>query len=189
MEDKIIYTDSQSALIIIDVQKAWDDPALGHRNNTDAEEKIASLINQFREHDLRIVHVRHFSYDVTSPFRPGLKTFEFKDQALPTDGEMIITKRVNSAFIGTDLDVVLRRSGISRLFIVGLTTDHCVSTTARMAGNMGYETYLIEDGCATFDRIDPNGNAIPAEVVHRVNLASIDGEFAKVIESSDLRYA
>jgi nicotinamidase-related amidase len=52
-----------------------------------------------------------------------------------------------------------------------------------MSGNLGYETYLIADACATFDRKDPKGEVIPAEMVHQVNLASIDGEFAKVIES------
>jgi len=186
--DEKVAADKRSALVIIDVQKAWDDPLLGHRNNPDAEDKIADLIREFRGHGLKIIHVRHFSYDERSPFRPDLQTFEFKDQALPAEGEMIITKRVNSAFIGTDLDVILRRLDLRRIFVTGLTTDHCVSATVRMAGNMGFETYLVEDACATFDRRDTMGGVIPAETVHRVNLASIDGEFGKVIRSADISY-
>jgi nicotinamidase-related amidase len=104
-----VNADKRSVLIVIDVQKAWDDPVLGHRNNPDAEDKIAYLIGKFRDHHLKIIHVRHFSYDERSPFRPGLPSFEFKDLTMPDESEMIITKHVNSAFIGTDLDVVLRR--------------------------------------------------------------------------------
>ncbi|CAC11866.1 conserved hypothetical protein [Thermoplasma acidophilum] len=186
--DKKVATDKRSALLVIDVQKAWDDPGLGHRNNPNAEYRTADLIREFRDHGLKIIHVRHFSYDERSPFRPGMQSFEFKDQALPAEGEIVITKRVNSAFIGTDLDVILRRLDLRRIFVVGLTTDHCVSTTVRMAGNMGFEAYLVEDACATFDRSDPWGRVIPAETVHLVNIASIDGEFGKVIRSSDISY-
>ena len=76
--------------------------------------------------------------------------------------------------------------GNPQVFYSGLVTDHCVSATARMSGNLGFRSYVIEDACATFERKDFNGDKIPPEDVHRVNLASIDGEFADVIKSGDL---
>lgn len=183
-----ILADKRSALIIIDVQKAWELTQWGERNNPDAEKRIRSVLEKFRDHELSIIHVRHLSYDENSPFREGLITFQFKDEVLPQGNEYIVTKRVNSAFIGTDLEVYLRRHDIKRIFLTGITTDHCVSATARMGGNLGFETYVIEDCCATFDRYDINGNKLNAQMIHNVNLASINGEFAKVIASGQIKF-
>lgn len=175
-----------SVLVVIDVQEAWSLKSWGHRNNEGAEKKIADLIDTFRKKKLGIIHVRHHSLSPDSPFIPGKKTFEFKKEALPMDGEVVITKRVNSAFIGTDLEKILRQMNCRNVFFVGLTTDHCVSTTARMSGNLGFKSYVIDDACATFDRKDLSGKTILAEEVHRVNLASINGEFAEVIKSGEI---
>ncbi|MEM0138457.1 MAG: cysteine hydrolase family protein [Thermoplasmatales archaeon] len=184
----MVKVTSSSALVVIDVQEAWSDPALGNRNNPNAEKVISSLIANFRGKGGKLVHVRHHSRNPNSLFIPGKKTFEFKEEVRPLEGETVITKRVNSAFIGTDLELMLRDEGSDKIFYVGLTTDHCVSTTARMSGNLGFESYVIEDACATFDRYDISGKIIPAEEVHRVNLASINGEFASVISSSKLEF-
>ncbi|MGC8644716.1 MAG: cysteine hydrolase family protein [Thermoplasmata archaeon] len=175
-----------SVLVVIDVQEAWSDERMGHRNNEKAEKRIGALIKIFRERRMGLIHVRHHSLDQNSPFNPGKKSFEFKKEAKPLEGEVVITKRVNSAFIGTDLEKRLREMGCSQVFYVGLTTDHCVSTTARMSVNLGFRSYVIDDACATFDRRYTSGRMIPAEEVHRVNLASINGEFADVINSGEI---
>jgi nicotinamidase-related amidase len=104
----------------------------------------------------------------------------------PRQSELVIQKTVNSAFIGTDLELKLRESGIGTIVIVGLTTDHCVATTARMAGNLGFDTYVVSDATATFDRQGPDGRRYGAEEVHAVNLASLNGEFAVVVSSKQL---
>ena len=101
-------------------------------------------------------------------------------------GEPVVRKTVNSAFIGTDLDQRLRTLGVPGVVLAGLTTDHCVSTTARMAGNLGYPTWLVADACAAHDRVSPDGTRYPAHVVHDVALASLHDEFATVLQSTDL---
>lgn len=104
----------------------------------------------------------------------------------PSKGELVIQKSVNSAFIGTDLESHLRSQRITGLVIVGLTTDHCVSTTARMAGNLGFTTFVVSDATATFDRSGPNGKKHKAADVHEVSLASLHQEFATVVDTQNL---
>jgi len=90
---------------------------------------------------------------------------------------------VNSAFIGTDLQDRLEQANITTLVIAGLTTDHCISTTVRMAGNLGYETFLVEDATATFNKKGIDGKNYPAELIHETALASLNEEFATIVST------
>jgi nicotinamidase-related amidase len=126
------------------------------------------------------------SRDPDSPLRPHLPGNAIKPEALPHDGEPLFQKTVNSAFIGTTLGAYLRHEGIHALVIVGLTTDHCVSTTARMAGNLGFDVVVVEDATATFERTGPDGVRYSADQMHRLALASLHGEFATVQSTDDV---
>jgi len=123
------------------------------------------------------------STEPSSPLRPGQSGNEFKPETAPAAGEAVIEKRVNSAFIGTSLEADLRRAGCGGLVIVGLTTNHCVSTTARMAGNLGFATWVVSDATATFDRVGPDGVEHPAEQIHSIALSDLHGEFATVVDT------
>jgi nicotinamidase-related amidase len=170
-------------LIVIDVQRAFDEPGWGERNNPGAEAKVAEALAGWREYGAPVIHVRHRSADPDGTFVPGTQAFEFKPEAEPFDGEPVITKDVNSAFIGTDLEERLRNAGASAVALVGLTTDHCCSTTARMAANLGFETWVLGDAMATFARRAPDGELIGAEEMHRTALASLHDEFAEVLDT------
>jgi nicotinamidase-related amidase len=97
---------------------------------------------------------------------------------------VIIPKQVNSAFIGTDLEQQLRKNGVETLVIAGLTTAHCVSTTTRMAGNLGFRVLLVADACATHAQTGPDGKTYGPETVHALALASLHKEFAEVTETA-----
>ena len=172
-------------LLVIDVQRAFDDGSWGPRNNPDAEQRIAEALAAWRAHGAPVIHVRHQSAEPGGSFIPGTPAFEFKPEAEPLEGEPVITKDVNSAFIGTDLEARLREDGVETVALVGLTTDHCVSTTARMAANLGFETWVLGDATATHERRAPDGELIPADLMHRTALASLDDEFAEVLPTSD----
>lgn len=180
--------DKNPALLVIDVQKGFEDEAYwgGNRNNKNAEKVCGQILQKWREHQLPVFHVRHSSLTADSRLHPSHPGFEFSAYALPNEDETVITKQVNSAFIGTDLKQQLDNQDISTLVIVGLTTNHCISTSTRMAGNYGYETYLIADATATFDRVGINGEKYEAELMHQTALASLNEEFATVITTKDL---
>ena len=170
----------EPTLLVIDVQRAWDDPSWPERNNPDAEARVAELLAAWREAHAPIVHIRHESTEPEGLFRRGTDSFEFKPEVAPAPGEPVVEKLVNSGFIGTDLEKRLRAAGAETVVIAGLTTDHCCSTTARMAGNLGFETWFVSDATATHAR-----GGFDAETIHRTALASIDEEFCEVLDSRE----
>ncbi|MGB1111297.1 MAG: cysteine hydrolase family protein, partial [Gammaproteobacteria bacterium] len=137
-------------------------------------------LERWREIEQPVIHIQHCSTEPNSPLRPDQPGNAFKDEAQPMAGEMQFKKSVNSAFIGTELEAYLRGLDIHNLVIVGLTTDHCVSTTTRMAGNLGFDVTLVSDATATFDRTGPDGVHYTADEIHRIHLASLHGEFCSV---------
>ena len=171
---------SPTALICIDFQQGFNDSVWGVRNNPAAEEKIALLLAFWRAKAFPIIHVKHCSVEENSPLRTDAPGNEFKPEAKPEGDEKIFCKNVNSAFIGTDLEKYLRDNDIESLLIAGLTTDHCVSTTTRMAGNLGFNVSLVSDATATFDRTGVDGTHYTADEIHQVHLASLHGEFCTV---------
>ena len=175
-----------AALLVIDVQKGFDTPGWGRRNNPEAENVIASLLEAWRAAGWPVLHAQHVSVEPGSALGPGQPGVDIKPEAAPREGEPLFQKSVNSAFIGTGLEDHLRSGGIESLVMVGLTTNHCVSTTARMAGNLGFKTFVVEDATATFDRVGPDGVLHPAELVHSVSLANLHDEFATVVHSSEV---
>ncbi len=177
------------ALLVIDLQKAIDDPRWakdGPRNNPEAEANVARLLVDWRKAGRPIIHIRHDSTEPQSSYRPGQPGNEFKPEALPLPGETIIAKRTNSAFIGTELESRLRRAGIKGLVVAGVITNNSVEATVRMAGNLGFDTCLVEDACFTFARRDYRGRLRSADEVHAMSLANMAGEYCTVVTTDEL---
>ena len=176
------------ALLLVDIQKAFlekDYPGL-IRNNENAEFICGKILKKWRTLDLPIIHVRHSSTNPESKLYKSRPGFEFNDYVTPLENEMVLTKEVNSAFIGTNLENILIKSHIDTLVIVGMTTNHCISTTVRMSGNLGFDTYLISDSTACYNTKGLNGEIIPCNTIYNSALASLQEEFATVIDSKEL---
>ena len=177
------------ALILVDVQKAFGNIKYwgGQRNNPAAEIRASELLKIWRENNLPIFHIQHCSAYPTSLLHESNAGNAFNDLVTPIEGESIIKKKVNSAFIGTDLQTQLDTAKITTLVIVGLTTDHCISTTARMAGNLGYQTFLVADATATFNKKGIDGKKYSAELIHETALASLNEEFASIVTTDFIK--
>lgn len=174
---------ADATLIVVDMQEAIDDPRWGPRNNPDAENNIARLIAGWRMEGLPLVHIRHNSGEPGSPYAPGAPGHRFKACAAPRDGERVVGKSANSAFILPDLEAELDAIGATTLVICGVLTSNSVEATARHAGNLGYQTFVVGDACWDVDKLDLRGRGWPAEDVHALSLAHLHGEYATVVDT------
>ena len=176
-----------TALVLIDVQKGVDvlehwGGASGRRNNPQAESYMRLLLDAWRKNSLPVVFTRHDSREAASPLKWSLGTGDMKQGFEPVGSEVVIRKDINSGFIGTNLEIELRRLNVTRLVVVGFFTNFCVETTVRMAGNMGYDTYLVHDACATTNRIGVDGTDYEPQLVHDLSIASLNREFCTAID-------
>jgi len=178
--------EKKKSLIIVDVQKAFDNKKWGERNNLNAEENISNILKLWREKGWLVIHIQHTSDNPRSLFYPKNESFAIKEIVEPIEEEVIVKKRVNSSFIGTNLEDILKANKISEIVIAGLTTPHCVSTTTRMSGNLGFKTYLISDATAAFGLKDQNNKYYDAEIIHNISLATLHDEFATVLTTDQL---
>ncbi|MBI3714553.1 MAG: cysteine hydrolase [Betaproteobacteria bacterium] len=175
-----------NALLVIDMQRGFDDPRWGSRNNPRAESQGLRVLEHWRASGRPVVIVRHDSTTPGSALEPGQHGNDFKPGFEPLPGELVVSKIVNSAFIGTSLEAWLRERDIRAVTVFGITTDQCVSTTVRMASNLGFQTTLVEDACACFGLTTPNGGKLGAEALHLAHITTLHAEFARVVRADDL---
>lgn len=180
--------ETDTCLLMIDVQQGVDDLRYwggenGRRNNPDAEANIKTLLTSWRANGLPVFYTMHDSREAHSPLKLTEPGGDFKTGLEPGEGESVFTKDVNSGFIGTNLDISLRRCGVKRLVVVGFFTNMCIATTVRMAGNMGYDTYLVDNACACTNRVGPDGTNFDADLIHATSIANLNGEFCTALKT------
>jgi len=181
----------ESALLVVDAQKGvnvlqhWGGPT-GRRNNPHAEARIGELLARWRTAKLPVFFTAHDSREAASPLKLALATGAFLPGLEPRVGEAVLRKDVNSAFVGTPLEIELRRRVIHRLVVVGFFTNFCIETTVRMANNLGFDTYLGHDACATTNRIGVNGEDFDPELVHAMSIANMHREFCTALPTDTL---
>jgi nicotinamidase-related amidase len=179
-------TFADTVLLPVDMQRAFDEPSWPRRWNDACDRNGQAVLSAWRSAGLPVIHVKHDSVTPGSTLAPNRPGNAFRPGFDARDGEPVISKSVNSAFIGTDLDLRLRRLGIRTVVVFGISTDMCVSTTVRVGANLGYDMILIEDACDCFDLPDGAGGAIPARAIHQAHVATLGFEFAKVVTTREL---
>ncbi|HVB53644.1 MAG TPA: cysteine hydrolase family protein [Candidatus Acidoferrales bacterium] len=175
------------ALVVIDVQAGFDDSVWGHRNNPECESNVEALVRVWRKRRQPIVFVRHDSDEgPDSPLAPGQPGNAFKP-VVSGEPDLLITKQLHSAFYGRpNLDEWLQDRKVRMVVICGIATDHCCESTARMAGDLGYQTFFALDATCAFDRQGPDGETVTADEIYRATAASIHDEFATVVSTAEL---
>jgi nicotinamidase-related amidase len=180
---------SNPALIVIDVQNGIDESNYwgGNRNNSFAEENIAYLIEYWKKKKMPIIFVKHDSISSHSPFYPGQSGNDFKEFIAPEANDVVISKSTANAFVNTSLEDELSLKGIKELVIVGFVTNNSVEATARMAGDLGYKTFVVSDATACFDKVGVNDVMYGAELIHLISLSNLKGEYADILNTTQLK--
>ena len=177
-----------TALLLIDIQQGLQEMEFygTERSNPDAEANCSKILNAFREKNWPVFHVQHCSTNSASPLHPSKSGNALHPLVAPLDNEPVIQKNVNSAFIGTDLEARFKTENITDVVVVGLTAEHCISTSVRMAANLGFNVTLVSDATAAFDKIGVDGKRLSADIIHNATLANLKDEFAKVMNTTTL---
>ena len=175
-----------AVLLPIDMQQAFDGPPWPRRWNGAVDQNGLVLLAAWRAAGRPIIHVRHDSVQPGSTLAPGTPGNAHRPGFEPRPSEALVTKSVNSAFIGTDLDLRLKRLGAKHVVTFGISTDMCVSTTVRTGANLGWDIILAPDACDCFDLPDGSGGTIPAEEVQRAHVATLGFEFCRVLSTAEL---
>jgi nicotinamidase-related amidase len=182
--------DISPALLVIDMQRAIDDPAwstAGPRNNPSAEANVARLLATWRTRRWPVLHIRHDSREPDSTFRPGGPGAAFKSEAMPISGEAVLSKHTANAFLSTDLETRLKERRISALVVTGVITNNSIESTVRMAAEIGFDVTVAEDAVFTFARRDRRGHLWAAEEVHALSLANLEqGGYARIAATISL---
>ena len=124
---------------------------------------ILRLRQHFRDHGRPVVHVTlgaalPDASDAPPHMRKllsscnnyvGSREHEIIDELKPLPGEHVVSKTSVGAFASTAIDSLLRALGAQQLYMVGVSTNMCVETTAREAADRGFQVTLVEDACGT----------------------------------------
>lgn len=168
--------EKKTALVVIDIQEFYFP---GGAMPLDRPEAAAAnckrLLEKFRADKRLVVHVGH----------NASKGAAFNRSVTPLDGEKVVMKDEVSAFNGTDLLEYLRQNEVERLVICGMQTHMCVEGAVRAAYDLGFECILVRDACAT-RALTYGEKKIAAEDVHLSTLATLDRNYAKVVDTESL---
>ena len=171
---------SDAVLIVVDAQVEYsDEGALALPGLQPAVDNIMALLLTARKQDTRVVHIAHEG-SAGRAFDPA-KGGRIIEQVAPLEGETVLAKGLPNSFAHTGLQNHLAEIGRPHLIICGFMTHMCVSSTARAALDLGYETTVVSDATAT--RALPGvhgGSAIDAESVHQAALAALADRFSAI---------
>lgn len=158
----------KNALLIIDIQKDYfPGGKMELVKPFEAAQKANMLLQCFRDHKQKTVHIQHVSLKPdASFFIQGDSGTDIHDAAAHFEGEPLVLKHYPNSFRETNLQDLLKSWDIDRIIVTGMMTHMCVDATARAAADLGFQVIVAEDACATLD-LKYGDTTIPSEMVHK----------------------
>ncbi|UKJ76248.1 cysteine hydrolase family protein [Azospirillum brasilense] len=173
-----------AALVLIDAQREYTEGALPLVGVEAAVAEATHLLERARKAGTPVFHIVHHGKPGGPLFNPEGSLSGIVAPLIPLDGETVVVKHLPNAFAGTELDALIRATGRKELIVAGFQTHMCVSSTVRAALDLGWRTTVVDAASATRDLPDGAGGVIPAEALHRANLAALADRFAVVVKDS-----
>ncbi|SCA55740.1 Nicotinamidase-like amidase [Candidatus Terasakiella magnetica] len=178
--------DATTALVIVDVQQALNEPEMGELNNPEFTTRILDLLTLWRARHWPVFHVKHTSHEPTSPYFSLSPSCEFIEKSAPVAGEPVVGKEYGSAFLNTALGSMLRMDGCEKLVVCGAYTHNTVDATVRHAAGLKFDTYVVSDACSAASQVDMLGREWKGEDVHQLALSVLNGDYAQVVSMQDI---
>jgi nicotinamidase-related amidase len=173
-------------LIILDVQDAIDQPCWDGKSNPGYLAVIQRLLKHWRSNGWPVIHIKHDEQTPTSSYYLNGAWNGIKNEVAPIAGETVVIKQQNCAFIGTELDAVLKALQVKRLVLTGVVIHNSMDATVRAGKALGYAFVLPSDATTAVPVVGPHGKTWDATTVHELTLAILGGEYAEVMSSVDL---
>ncbi|MCG7334631.1 cysteine hydrolase [Sporosarcina sp. ACRSM] len=176
-----------TALIIVDIQNDYFQNGRMELVNPDqAAANAAKVLEHFRKNkNENIFHVQHIAADPSLGFfLPDTEGAEIHETVQPLENEHLIVKNFPNSYLKTDLESKLRENGVTKVVVVGMMTHMCIDATVRASVDLGFETTLIEDACATRD-MAYEGKTVPAEQVHVAFVSAVGSMYCDVKSTAD----
>ena len=191
------------ALLVIDVQHEYFKPG-GQAQVPNAPaimDSVNRLIDGFRAAGKPAIFIRHanradgsdagrmgdFGGDSDEEsFVEGSVDVEFEPGLHFRPGDLVVSKRRYSAFLGTELEAILRTGGVRSIVICGLMTSFCCETTARDGHGRDYEVIFVSDANEGPDLVGPDGQTVPHTEVLRSTITALSAGFAEVVSTDDV---
>lgn len=178
----------KTALLLIDIQNDYFPGGANELwRSAEAAAKAREALALFRKNAWPVVHVRHINTrEGATFFLPDTPGSEINDAVRPAPGEEVVVKHYPDSFLQTTLRQRLEDLGVERIVVCGMMSHMCVDTTVRAAKAYGYDITLLHDACTTM-ALAWNGETLPADSVHKTFMASLQGAFARVIDTASLQ--
>jgi nicotinamidase-related amidase len=177
---------SKRAIIVVDLQRDYlTTGQFALVGIDDATANATKVIEAARSAGDKVIHVRHENPADAPFFVPGTEGAEIIPVVAPAEGELVITKNYPNSFRETELKQALDEEGIRDVVVLGAMSHMCIDATSRAAADLGYNTMIIEDACATRD-LEFNGKTVPAAQVHAAYMSALAFAYGKVVTTSEL---
>ena len=175
------------ALLIIDIQNDYfKGGACELVNPQIASANAKKLLKKFREENIPVFHIQHINVRENGTYLlPNTNGVLIHEDVKPLENEKIITKNFPNSFSKTTLLDELEKQNIKELVICGMMTHMCIDSTTRAAFDLGFDCVVAYDACCTKD-LEFNKNRVSAVDVHDCFMASLNGIFAKILNTDEI---
>ncbi|MEZ7501784.1 cysteine hydrolase family protein [Psychrobacter sp. Arc29] len=178
---------SNCAIVLIDYQNEYVDGAMPlGQAGAKAIDNARQLLDKARKQDVPIFHITHHGAENGNVFDPLSSDVEIVEQLQPHDGETVIVKNHPNAFYDTQLQSLLSSANKQQIIFAGFMSHMCVSSTARAAFDLGFDSFVCHDACATRDLPSATRKTISAEVMHDTAMAALQDRFSALVTTAEL---
>ena len=178
---------SNCAIVMIDFQNEYVDGAMPLGNaGSKATANARLLLDRARKEAIPIFHIVHHGQDNDKIFDPLSSKVEIIDSLQPLDDEKTIVKMHPNTFYDTELQTLITSVGKQQIIFAGFMSHMCVSSSVRAAFDLGFESFVCHDACATRELPSMTGKVITASTVHDSAMAALQDTFAALVATDKL---